>query len=511
MKISQMPLSTTPSSDDVLAMLEGGTQNKKITFGAVAEWIANEEENESLNTNSKTLVGAVNELSDKNTELKNDLDEIGDEVFIREDVVYADYGDDLTSTMITSSYRWFYPIPVSANDIVDKVGLTVNGSYTSNGTPLNVDFYDLDNGTLIHKKTIATVIPTEAAGEYCEISCDGYSSNKPTYIAFRQGRSMLSYTGPAESDSVKMMYTATGTSDVALASLSKFNGRLNVDIKGIHLKSKMVYDSNVIHIGEGLQYEEIQYALDAVNDSANNPYTFIIHPKSTPYSRFSMIRRLTDAYPWTNAPVRHISLIGMDKYHCVVEDDTGNYATPPAEILTNGIVRNLTFVATKTNQSASAAQGSYAVHIDAEPVGNVGYDMQFENCVFESDQTAGVGIGLHNACHLSFENCSFRSTAEASYAPHEGYTNLTNLGAFNCHSSTHPTDTDQVLTIKCCTAIANENKSYVFATNADCNMTLKAYQNTFWCEETAQANGYKGSYCTIYGASHGNNAAALNA
>ena len=64
MKISQMPLSTTPSSDDVLAMLEGGTQNRKITFGAVAEWIANEEEIDNLNTDNKTIVGAVNELEE---------------------------------------------------------------------------------------------------------------------------------------------------------------------------------------------------------------------------------------------------------------------------------------------------------------------------------------------------------------------------------------------------------------------------------------------------------------
>ena len=76
MKISQMPLSTTPSSDDVLAMLEGGTQNKKITFGAVAEWIANEEEIESFNTNSKTIVGAINELNDDSDEFAHDIKEL---------------------------------------------------------------------------------------------------------------------------------------------------------------------------------------------------------------------------------------------------------------------------------------------------------------------------------------------------------------------------------------------------------------------------------------------------
>jgi hypothetical protein len=245
---------------------------------------------------------------------------------------------------------------------------------------------------------------------------------------------------------------------------------------------------NIVHIGSGYQFEEIQDALDTItDDSAVNPYTFIIHPKKVPYTRFSTIRKLSDAYPWTNAPIRHISMIGIDKYNCVVKDDTGDYSAPPAEILTNGLIKNLSFVATHENQSATARQGAYAVHIDAEPVGNVGYDMQFEDCVFKSDQTAGVGIGLHNASHLAFVNCEFISTASENYSPHSGYTNLTYLGAFNCHSSTNSADTDQLLTLVNCVAMANENKAYNFSTNANCYMTLRAYNNTFWCEDTAQA------------------------
>lgn len=62
MKISQMTPSATPSNDDVLAMLEGGTVNKKIPFGTIAGWISDERENASLATTSKTLTGAINEL-----------------------------------------------------------------------------------------------------------------------------------------------------------------------------------------------------------------------------------------------------------------------------------------------------------------------------------------------------------------------------------------------------------------------------------------------------------------
>lgn len=444
------------------------------------------------------------------TDLKSAIDSIDEAVFNRNETMFANYGNDETNTLLTSSYRWFYPIPIQAKDIITKIGLTVYGSYTSNNTPLNIDFYDLDNGTLKYKKTISTIIPTDSAGEYYEISCSSYVSEKPTYVAFRQARSILSYTGPAENDSIKMLYAATGVSDISFSSLTIFNGRINIDIVGIHVTSKVIYDTNVIHIGEGLQYEEIQDALDSItDDTASNPYTFIIHPKV--YSRFSTIRKLSETYPWSNAPIRYISMIGVDKYHCIVKDDKGNYTTPPAEILVNGLIKNISFIATHDNQDTSATQGSYAVHIDATPVGNVGYNMQFENCYFESDQTAGVGIGLHNSAHLSFKNCDIVSKAVASYAPYERYTSLAYLGALCCHASTTSTDTDQILTIDGCTAMAKENKVYNFATNENCNMTIKAYNNTFWCEETEQANGYKGTYAHIFGANHGNNASALNA
>ena len=137
--------------------------------------------------------------------------------------------------------------------------------------------------------------------------------------------------------------------------------------------------------------------------------------------------------------------------------------------------------------------------------------MRFEDCIFKSDQTAGVGIGLHNACHLTFKNCEFISTASESYNPHTGYTNLAYLGSFNCHASTKTTDTDQELTIIDCVGISKEVNPYNFATNANCYMTIKAYGNTFWCEGTEVANGYKGSYALIYGANHGNNSTQLNA
>jgi len=427
-----------------------------------------------------------------------------------EEVYFANTGT-LTGNSLGTGIRWMFGNTVNAGEKIKSVSLTIPSAYTSDNNPLVIEIFEITNGTLNRVKEVSTVYPTSAAGSYVTIDIN-YTTNNPVYISIYQARTQATYT--PGTGSMKYIRDITSLS-IEESALSTFGGSINADVileRAATLYVKGDPSANVVHIGNGYKYSEIQDALDDItDDSATNPYTFIIHPKKEAYTRFSTIRKLTDAYPWSNAPIRYISLIGMDRYHCIIEDDTGDYSAPPAEILVNGLIANLTFKATHTNQNPNARQGAYAVHIDAEPVGNAGYKLQFENCSFQSDQTAGVGIGLHNASHLQFLNCEFISTASESYSPYEGYTNLTYLGALNCHSSTNANDTDQELALVNCVAIANENKAYQFSTNTNCYMTLKAYNSTFWCIGTGQANGYKGSYCTIFGANHGNNAAVLNA
>lgn len=421
-------------------------------------------------------------------------------------VILVDNGDINTGLGLGTGRRWFYANAIPANAIIDDITFKAASNYT-NGKDLLLEFWEERTAGTLTKVDEIRYIPA-SANAVCTIPLNGRITLYPTYISFTQSFTVLLLT-QGSNPNVKQIQDITSSS-IAISALNDFNGDLDIDL------SYHVYsggnDGNIVHVGNGYAYTEIQDALDAItDDSAENPYTIIVHPKSVPYTRFSTLRKLNGTYPWTNAPIRYISIIGLDRYHCIVQDDSGNYNTPPAEILINGLVKNMTFVATHNDQDATATKGAYAVHIDAEPVGNVGYDMQFEDCVLKSDQTAGVGIGLHNACHLSFSNCDFISTASESYAPHDGYTNLIYLGAFNCHSSTKASDTDQVIKLTNCRAISKENRAYNLSTSVDSYMTLMAFCNTFWCEGTAQANGYKGSYCTIYGANHGNNASVLNA
>ena len=451
---------------------------------------------------SYSLPDAVNTTITVAADTKNVTDYVKDYVLNQEKAISR--GSINNGISLSSNLIWFYAHPIPAGCVVDNIGFKTLSAYAGNKTLMVELWEERTTGTLTRVKKV-NYIP-DAANLYCLIPMGEFVTKYPTYVSFEQASSVLSLSSGSYTN---VLYISTTTQEsISISGATGFNGDLNVDLS-YRFSTK---NSNTIHIGEWCDYTEIQEALDAItDDSANNPYTFIIHPKTTPYSRFSTLRQLSGTYPWTDAPIRYISIIGMDKYHCVVADDTGDYSTPPAEIMVNGLVKNMTFIASHDNQSAEAVKGAYAVHIDAEPVNNAGYNMQFEDCDFYSDQTAAVGIGLHNESNLSFKNCHFISTADDNYNPHEGYTNLASLGAFNCHSSTDSDDGNQVLTLENCVATSNVLSSYNLATNPNCYMTLKAYNNTFWCIGTGQSNGYKGTYCQIYGANHGNNASALNA
>lgn len=155
MKISQMPLSTTPSSDDVLAMLEGGTQNKKITFGAVAEWIANEEEIDNLNTDSKTIVGAMNELAELTSVLptaQEEIEQLRDSAYITNTVsgdiaVFSDGAAADVKSLIVNiepiQAGTGDPSPDNVRPISGRTGATV----TRTGKNLLIPYYNHDRAS----------------------------------------------------------------------------------------------------------------------------------------------------------------------------------------------------------------------------------------------------------------------------------------------------------------------------------------------------------------------------
>lgn len=191
----------------------------------------------------------------------------------------------------------------------------------------------------------------------------------------------------------------------------------------------------IVHVGEGQDYEEIQ---DALEDTGNDNLTIVLHPRNYPYSKFSMMRSFSESYPWSGiSTVRNISIIGMDIDKCIVEDDTGLYYSPPAEIACNGIIRNIKFIATHDSANYQADDiPSYAVHIDNRPADSNGMKLTFENCIFISHQAAAVGVGVYRNQSITFKNCEFYNKTPSNFAPYTDYdASYNNLGAVIVHTA----------------------------------------------------------------------------
>lgn len=255
------------------------------------------------------------------------------------------------------------------------------------------------------------------------------------------------------------------------------------------IKKYVGKDSHIIHIGDfqGANYEEVQDALNTIDDDTpSNPYTFIIHPKGTAYAPFTMIRKSFEvAYPWTDVVPRNISIIGLDKEHCLFHSDKGDYNFPAAELLTNGIIKNLRFKLSHENYTAGNKSGGYAAHIDCATKDDVGYRMVIEDCDFESSTGPGVGISTHSNGHLFFRRCNFLNIANPGYSPVEGYTNMANHGAVLMHTSVYQTAVNQEFTLEDCiikSTLGHKSLFISLPNNASTTCVISFFKNICWSE-----------------------------
>lgn len=203
---------------------------------------------------------------------------------------------------------------------------------------------------------------------------------------------------------------------------------------------------NIVYIGSqtGCHYGSVQEALDDIeDDSDDNPYIFYIMPGT--YNSFSMLYNADRSIRHNSA--RHISLIGFDVNRTVFEDNRGNYNYPAAEIWTNGVVRNITFInQTDAEHHTQAANRTmaYAVHSDFGTC-----NTRFENCVFRSNAGPAIGIGTWKDELIEFYNCRFIADGDGTFGD-MGH------GAFFCHTCTQNDATDQRLIVHDCIAVADK-------------------------------------------------------
>ncbi|OON85307.1 hypothetical protein BXO88_13060 [Oribacterium sp. C9] len=160
--------------------------------------------------------------------------------------------------------------------------------------------------------------------------------------------------------------------------------------------------------------DDVQNIIDNCNDGETNKVTIYMKPGK--YDRFSA-KSTIDSTP------RFISFIGEGDV--TVESNLGYYKAPAAELRLNGIVENITFKATHPKGVINTTDyGAYAVHADYGSMNTL-----FRNCIFISNQTAAVGMGLTHDSKVHFENCRFENKSDGSFG------SCWKLGAVYAHTA----------------------------------------------------------------------------
>lgn len=441
-----------------------------------------------------TVSGAAADAAvtgDKITELKTAIDTFNNYGLILNAPVGKTLFDTIApygSSALATTRRWFINQIFDTGTYLDKINFSYSKA-TSVQRDVYIEVWEKTGNTLTKVKTVSADItqPTTVYENAIETVTINYTALNPCMVCIvtTGGSSSVLYTTESEQHNRVLVSTdvSLDTDTLLYSSLASFTAVYILPSVKLYYA---VSTAKVVTIGEGMQYAEIQDALEAItDDTADNPYTFWVMPKGTPYQRFSTLRRLTDNYI-TSGRMRHISIIGMDKAHCIIQSDSGDYKEPCAELLINGIVSNISFKMTNIAQTPTAEKGGYCIHMDFEPNPAAVCNMTIENCDFEDASGPCLGIGLRQNMKITIRNCRIHTTLAASYAPHTGYRNLVNYGCVYAHTNSGATTQNQRIVIENCVGICEEgNYSLELAhagsydqSTADFKYTL--LNNVFW-------------------------------
>ena len=234
--------------------------------------------------------------------------------------------------------------------------------------------------------------------------------------------------------------------------------------------------------GDG-DFNDIQTALDFTTniDTKSFPITIIVYAGT--YDKISTCERkkyindnLASHIDYTE---RYISIIGVNKNDCIIKSDNGEYYTPAAEIKTNGLIKNLTFIASHENLPTTpenAGHKAYAIHSDYG-VENCTY----EDCVMISYQAPAMGIGGAQNKKIKIRNCQLYSYATSDFGT------LVNHGALFYHTQPAENITGQELLVENC---------YVYSENGDKSLWIdKGSVSSLGCKITLLKNTFYGAVC----------------
>lgn len=404
--------------------------------------------------------------------------------------------------------RLFATLATSATASVTFSGISVNTETYDVNVKLN-DGVEIDRLATLEEmmfgsETTETKTFTEAGESNLDITIN-IETGKKYYITIENqdvegGVQIYGWNGAYTSLGYVFLNDVNNFAFESLENYTKIRFHYVIDSVSTTPKSdvsivlKPVYDENnynVIHVGNGFDYEDIQAAIDSCPDSATTPYIIFIH--NGEYSEFSTYDN--------DQRVRYISFIGESRCGVIVRGNKGTYAKPTAEISSNGAVRNITFIqetSAETQETGGAYPYCYALHDDY-----FGADTEYENCTFISNAGPAVGMGLKENKSKAFRNCTFINNGDGTFGS-------ISLGAFFGHNEASDNKQNQELIIENCTAI-NENGINGLYLALVSTVTGATYKGVNVRNCGSFGNGQAAANCTLpLSYSYGNNVDSLN-
>lgn len=118
----------------------------------------------------------------------------------------------------------------------------------------------------------------------------------------------------------------------------------------------------------------------------------------------------------------YINIYGVNRDKCILQDNSGNYKTPPVEIVSGSEIHNMTIIATHDAMQEGVTKYSYCVHADYN--GKVGDTVLVEDCKLISYCNNCYGSGLWAGQPQILRRCELIALSDLStnyaVAVHQG-------------------------------------------------------------------------------------------
>jgi hypothetical protein len=422
---------------------------------------------------------------------------------------YEDYNLQLDETQIKTPIDKQYLDPllmtgVASKNLFDKDNVTV-GKYINATTGNLSDATGYNAGDYVAIEP-STVYVASFPGDYMQTI--GFYTSTKVFISCTYGNLNITggYTFTTPENTAYARVTAKDA-DLDSYQLELGNTITEYESFGSKVDKTLMKDLKprnlVIVAKSGGDFTTINDALDYIKDSATNQVVMLIMPGT--YIESIVLRN------------RYVSLVGIDKETCIIQNNSGNYNTPPLNISMHNNISNLTVIATH-DDGTDWDLPAYAIHCDYIGEGRT----EIFNCRLISYQHSAIGIGLWNNQTLTINSCELIKDDTGVLYPYGG--------AFLAHNCQLTGATNQKLIVKNCNIksvngivmrLVDSNHESGGSADDARDTKFSFYNNTLWSYELEKtgilvistpldSDSFCG-YIKLTGDSFGNNTLGLNA